>query len=146
MKRFFGLKLISRVCALAILSAALFYAWSGSTRADSGTLCFQCDQNNVNSLSDCSVQFTSCNSGCDAGLFSCLSAGGSSCNFEYLVCLDRCSNNYSNCQSRTWNTYDNCLFGFTDFTGLCSIVNGTPNPPPSGRGRTPCDFACRDSM
>jgi hypothetical protein len=70
----------------------------------------------------------------------------SACSNSQNTCLTNCGNTYDNCVNSTWNGYDNCLYGFTDFTGLCSIVYQAGYPPPSGRGRTPCDFACRDDM
>jgi len=137
MKRFFRLKLTARVCTLAILAAALFYAWSGTNvRADSNTTCIQCDTNYFNNRQDCNANYSNAQQACFQALNGCQNSGGTDCSTQYDNCLNAASS----------STYDNCTTGFTDFTGLCSVVYGTPNPPPSGRGRTPCDFACRDDL
>lgn len=130
--RFGWLKLISRVCVLAILSATLIYVWTGSkVRADSEINCIQCDQNNVNGLSNCSYNHTLCIAQCPP---------------NDPICEGRCNDAYFNCQNSTWNNYDNCLYGWLDASGLCSVQYGTPHPPNSGLGRTPCDYACSDQM
>jgi len=130
--RFGWLKLISRVCVLAILSGTLIDVWTGpKVRADSETTCIQCDQNNVNTLSNCSYNRDVCIAQCVPG---------------DSICTGRCDNTYVNCQNGSWNNYDSCLYGWTDFSGLCSVVSQSGYPPPSGLGRTPCDFACRDQM
>jgi hypothetical protein len=125
------LKLFGRLCILAVLCASVVYlATESKVVADSSTTCIRCDQNNVNGLSNCS-----------ANLNAELAAAGTD-----PIRIAAAYAHYEICQTNTWNTYDNCLYGFTDFSGLCSITAIAGLPPPSGRGRTPCDFACRDQL
>lgn len=125
------LKLIWRLCMLAILSMSVAYLWADSkVVADSNTTCIACDSNNATGHANCGSQRESCINQCPPG---------------DQICTDHCWNVYCTCSNNTWTAYDNCLYGFTDFTGLCAISSGG-TPPPSGRGRTPCDFACRDQM
>jgi hypothetical protein len=148
--RLVWLKVISRVCALLVLVVAVVYLWTGPrVRGDSNTTCVQCDQNNVNGLSDCYATLNSCNSACETQYQACLNAGGgSNCDNGRDYCLQNCSTNHSNCQQSTWTNYDNCLYGFTDFSGLCSISTAqNPNAGPwPCQHRTPCDNDCRDMM
>lgn len=149
--RLVWLKVISRVCALLVLVVAVVYLWAGPrVKGDSNTTCAQCDQNNVNSLSDCSANESSCYSSCSSEHTVCLNQGSSSdiCDNEYDACIQRCANIRSNCQNTTWNNYDNCLYGFSDWSGLCSISTATnPNAGPFPcQHRTPCDNDCRDMM
>jgi hypothetical protein len=126
------LKLIWRLCALAILCGTVGYLW-GDTKvvADMNTTCSACDSNNVTGQSNCGGSRDSCLNACQQG---------------DTVCQNNCWNSYYTCSNNTWNTYDNCLYGFLDNSGLCAITNQQGTPPPPGRGRTPCDFACRDQM
>ncbi len=132
-----------------MVSSGLIYLSAGPTvRADSGTTCIQCDQNNVNGLSNCSANQSTCNSNCNNQYNACVNGGGdpTACANSQNTCLTNCGNTYDNCVNSSWNGYDNCLYGFMDFSGICSIVSQPGYPPPSRRGRTPCDFACRDDM
>lgn len=132
--RFSVFRLSVRLSALAVLCASLAFVWAESkVNADSMTTCIQCDSNNVNGLSTCSSTLTSCNNNCAAAGYP-------------TGCTTTCSNNYSTCVATSWNNYDNCLYGFTDGSGLCAITGTGGTPPPSGRGKTQCDFACRDQM
>jgi hypothetical protein len=129
------LKLIWRLCILAILCASVAHLWADSKAvADSGTICYQCDQNNANGQSNCIYQRDTCISQCHSNPS------------PPPNCITNCETSYDTCRNNTWNGYDNCLYGFTNYTGLCSIVSQPGYPPPSGRGRTPCDNACRDQM
>jgi hypothetical protein len=132
------LKLFGRLCILAVLCASVVYlATESKVVADSSTTCIRCDQNNVVGLSNCNGNRDSCYQQCTIV---------AAPNPPNPACIATCDNQYLICQTNTWNTYDNCLYGFTDFSGLCSITAIAGLPPPSGRGRTPCDFACRDQL
>lgn len=133
--RFSLFRLSVRLSALVILCASLAFFWAESrVAADGMTTCPQCDSNNVNGLSTCMATRDSCLQDCQTN-----HPGDS-------FCTDRCSTNYNNCTETSWTNYDNCLYGFLDGSGLCAVTGSGGTPPPSGRGRTPCDFACRDQM
>ena len=133
--RFSLLRLSWRLSVLAILCAAFAYLGTDSrVLADGGTTCIQCDSNAATGVSNCGATRDSCIQNCQTN------------QPNNPTCQDNCYNNYNNCSNTTWTNYDNCLYGFTDFSGLCAITGSGGTPPPSGRGRTPCDFACRDQM
>jgi hypothetical protein len=133
--RFSLFRLSVRLSTLAILCASLAFVWAESkVNADGMTTCIQCDSNNVNGLSTCSSTRDSCINNC------------STMPSPPPGCTDTCWTRYNNCTAATWSNYDNCLYGFTDGSGLCAITGTGGTPPPSGRGKTPCDFACRDQM
>jgi hypothetical protein len=134
-RRFSLLRISVRLSVLAILCASLAFLWNDSkVTADSGTTCSQCDSNATTGLSTCSATRDSCLQDCQLN------------HPNDPFCSDHCYTNYDNCTNTTWTNYDNCLYGFTDFSGLCEVTGSGGTPPPSGRGRTPCDFACRDQM
>lgn len=123
-----------RLSILAILCASVVYLGADSkVLADMNTPCYQCDQNTVNSLSTCSANLNSCLQDCQTN------------HPNDPFCPDQCNNNYDTCTNNTWNTYDNCLYGFLDNSGLCEITTGGGTVV-SGKGRTPCDNACKDQM
>jgi hypothetical protein len=133
--RFSLLRLAWRLSVLAILSASLTYLWADSKAlADLNTTCYQCDSNNVTTLSNCSATLDSCLQDCQNN------------HPNDPFCPDHCYTNYDTCTTNSWNTYDNCLYGFTDNSGLCAITGSGGTPPPSGKGRTPCDNACKANL
>lgn len=132
--RFSLFRLSVRLSVLAILCASLAFLWAESkVVADSMTTCIQCDSNNATGLANCGSTRNSC-------INNCSTMGNPP------GCTDACWNNYNNCTNNTWNNYDNCLYGFSDSSGICEITGTGGTPPPSGRGKTPCDFACRQMM
>jgi hypothetical protein len=133
--RFSLFRLSVRLSALAILCASLAVIWSESkVLADLNTTCSACDSNNLTTQSNCGSQRDSCLQDCQTN-----HPGDS-------ICTDRCWNNYYTCSNNGWNTYDNCLYGFTDNSGLCAVTGSGGTPPPSGKGRTACDNACKQQM
>lgn len=127
------LRLIWRLCILAILCGAAAYLWDGSkARADSGTYCAQCDWNNATAQADCQSQYNNCIQGCNSS--------------TDPNCSTNCANAYSTCRQNGWTSYDNCLYGSTDFSGICTVNYGGSGQTYSGRGKTQCDYACRDAM
>jgi hypothetical protein len=130
--RYPWLRLIWRLCALAVMCAATASLWDvSSARADSGTTCAQCDSNNATTQANCRSTYDACIQSCNSN--------------PYPNCTYNCQNNYANCQDSGWTTYDNCLYGFTDFSGVCSVSNQSGQTY-TGRGKTPCDYACYDQM
>ncbi len=142
------LRLISRVCILAILTGTLVYEFAG-TRVQAATTCIQCDQNYIDGLDSCNAQRSSCISNCNTDYNACINAGQSgTCPEDYDACLQRCSNNYDSCNFTAGQTYDRCLGLTADATELCSVdyAASVQSRPYSGQGRTACDNGCRDDL
>ncbi|HZI48604.1 MAG TPA: hypothetical protein VFD75_12465 [Pyrinomonadaceae bacterium] len=130
--RFSLFRISVRLSALAILCASLAVIWSESkVMADLNTTCIQCDSNNATTQANCGSQRDSCINQCQPG---------------DSICTDHCWNVYYTCSNNGWTGYDNCLYGFTDNSGLCAVTGQGGSPPPSGKGRTPCDNACKQQM
>jgi len=133
-QRILWLRLIGRLCALAVMCAAIAYFWDGMrAQADSGTTCIQCDSNNATTQANCRATRDACVQNCNNNPS------------PPINCVYNCESAYANCRDGGWSTYDNCLDGFTDYSGVCAVTDQSGQTA-TGKGRTPCDDACYDQM
>src|SRR5437899_5246789 len=75
------LRLISRVCILAILTGTLVYEFA-ETKVQAATTCVQCDQNYGSGLYNCDTQKDSCDSACWTVAHDCILNGNSYCDSD----------------------------------------------------------------
>lgn len=111
-------RVVWRLLILATLTGCLLFVTSDQKLEAALATCTSCDTN-----------FSTCDSNCWTNHNICQNSSTPS---------STCWSNYQTCRDGCFNTYAFCL-------GSCTFDGGGSTPSTCGRGRTPCELACRSA-